>query len=350
MTMSLERLLSNADPAIGRAPVSADAPEARAALDDVLSGRDAPVPASRRSRRMLVAMVGAAAAILAASVFAIAPDASSPSGTAAAATLLRLSIVAGAQPALLPTRPGQYYFTSFEYSQAVTINGGCAIAHCEPVASTFAIRFVYVEEFWVRPGGLVRIRVVRTSPSLVATTRVGWLASGRPSIARLLPRTFSEIVRPMRHAVSPATALLSVQHLPTSPANLSAALDAGPLGGPSYDTQNKFNALATILGTGGASPALRAAVFKVLATIPGVRDLGMVRDALGRRGDAFEVAPGHRYACDTTSCPTSEMVIDPASGTLLAEASLNPIGRPMWTTYLSIGIASSLGSLPPVKR
>lgn len=355
MTMSLDRLLSNADPAIGAPPVHADGPEARAALDDILAGRGAmrlatrPVDrhASRSSRRMLVAMVGAAAVIVAATVFAVVPDATSPSSTAAAATLLRLSAVARAQPALLATAPGQYYFTSFEYAQAVTINGGCAVAHCEPVASSFEVRYVYVEDFWVRPGGLVGIRVVRTSPSLVAATRPGWLASGRPSIASLLPRTFSEIVRPTPHAVTSATALLAVQHLPTDPASLSAALDAGPLGGPSYNAQNKFNALATILATGGASPALRAAVFKVLATIPGVRDLGMVRDALGRRGDEFAVAASQRYACDTTSCPASEMVIDPSSGTLLAEASLSPQGHAMWTTYLSIGLASSLDAVPP---
>ena len=348
MTMSLDRLLSNADPVLGRPPAPAHGPEAQGALDDILSGRHAPFVAAQHSRRMLVAMVGVAAVILAAAVFAIVPGGSSRSGTAAAATLLRLSAVAGTQPALLTTGPRQYYFTSFEYPQAVTINGGCAIAHCEPAASTFAVRYRYVEQFWVRPGGLSRIRVVRDSPTLVAATRPGWIASGRPSIAHLLPRAFSEIVRPTQHLVSPATALLAVQHLPTDPASLSAALDAGPLGGPSYSTQNKFNALALILGTGGASPALRATVFKVLATIPGIRGLGVVRDALERRGDAFEVAAGQRYACHTTSCPVSEMVIDPSSGTLLADASLSPQGHPMWTTYLSIGLASSLGTVPAV--
>lgn len=348
--MSLDRLLSNADPALGRPSVRADGAEAQAAMDDILAGRRSPVVAPERSRRRLVAMAGIAAVILAASVFAIVPDASSPSGTASAATLLRLSVVAGAQPALLATGPGQYYFTSFEYAQAVTVNGACAIAHCEPAAGAFAVRYDYVEQYWVRPGGLARIRVVRASPSLVPATMAGWIASGRPSIAHLLPRTFSEIVRPLEGAVSPATALLAVQHLPTDPASLSAALDAGPLGGPGYSAQNKFNALALILGTGGASPALRATVFKVLATIPGVRGLGSVHDALGRRGDAFDVAPGRRYACTTTSCPVSEMVIDASSGTLLADASLSPQGRPMWTTYLSIGISNSLGALPAVTR
>ncbi len=348
MTMSLDRLLSDADPALGRPLLRADGDAAQAALDDILAGGHAPVLVARRSRRMLVTMVGVAAVLLAATVLAVVPDGSSPSGTAAAATLLRLSAVAGAQPALLRTRQGQYYFTSFEYAQTVTIGGGCALAHCEPAASQFSVRYVYVEEFWVRPGGLARIRVVRTDPSLVAATRPAWIASGRPSIARLLPPTFSEVVRPMRDSVTPATALLAVQRLPTGPASLSAALDAGPLGGPSYNAQNKFNALALILGTGGASPRLRAAVFKVLAAIPGIRDLGLVRDARGQLGDAFVVAPGQRYACGTSSCPVSEMVIDPTSGTLLAEASLSPSGRPMWTTYLSIGIASSLRSTPPV--
>jgi hypothetical protein len=346
--MSLDRLLSNADPALAAPPLNVNGPEPQAALDDIVAGGRAPSSESRHSRRMLVAMAGVAALILAASVFAIAPGATSPSGTAAAA--LRLSSVAAAQPALLPTRPGQYYFTSFEYSQLVSINGGCTLAHCEPAASTFAVRYEYVEQFWVRPGGLARIRVLRTAPSLVPSTRPGWIASGRPSITRLFPRAFSEILRPTPHAVSPATALLAVQRLPTSPGRLSAAIDAGPLGGPRYDAQNEFSALALILGTGGSSPQLRATVFKVLATIPGVRDLGTIRDALGRSGVAFAVAPKERYACDTTSCPVSEMVLDPASARLLAQASLSPQDHSMWTTYLSVGIASSIRALPSVPR
>ena len=347
--MSLDRLISDADPAIGHAPTRADGPTAQAALEAILAGHHNGA-SSQHSRRRLVAMVAVAALVVAASVFAVVPGATPPPDSAAAATLLRLSHVAAAQPALLPTGPGQYYFTSYEYPQVVSVNGGCAVAHCEPAASAFAVRFKYVEQFWVRPGGLVHIRVTRRSPTLVNSTRAGWIASGRPSIIRLLPRRFSEIVRPTPHAVSPATALLAVQHLPTNPLALSAALDAGPLGGPTHDAQNSFNALAVILGTGGASPELRSVVFKVLATIPGVVDLGMVRDPLGRRGLAFKVAALQRYACNAVTCPVSAMIIDPTTGELLAEASLSSPGTSAWTTYLSMGVADTIGSLPPRGR
>lgn len=295
-------------------------------------------------------MVAVAAVVIAASIFAVLPGGPEHPGSAAAATLLRLSGVAAAQPALLPTRAGQYYYSSYEYPQAVSINGGCALEHCEPAMGNFTVHYVYVEQFWVRPGQLTRIRVTRLHPTLDPATRLGWIASGRPSIARLLPRTYTETIRPTPHDASPATALLAVERLPTNPVALKAAVDAGPLAGPTYVAQNRFDTLAFVLSTGSASPRLRAAVFKVLATVQGVEDLGMVTDPLGRRGDAFVVAAGQRYTCDQSTCPASEMIIDPATGVLLDEASLNSHGTPTWTSYLAIGIADSIGSVPGPTR
>lgn len=342
---SLDRLLSGADPDAGRPPVRADGTEANAVLEAVLADPQTHATVARHRRAIAVGMIGVAAVVLAAVVL-IAPGGTGPAGSAAAATLLRLSRVAAAQPSLLPTGPGQYYFSSYEYPEAVTIGGACGAGHCLPTAGTFTVRYRYVEAFWIRPGGLTHIRITRESPTLVAATRAGWIAAGRPSIRGLLPRSFSEILPPTVSGSNPARALLAVRRLPTAPAALETAVDAGPLGGPGFAAQNRFNALAFVLSTGSASPQLRSAALKVLATVPGVQSLGTLRDPLGRRGDAFAVAPGERAACDQAICPASEMIVDPADGLLLAEATLGTGGAATWTTYLSTGIANSI-STPP---
>jgi len=348
--MSLDRLLSNADPAIGKPAMQPDSPEAQAALDAIVTGRHPPLRQQQRPRRTLVAMVAVAAVVIAASIFVVLPGEPMHSGTAAAATLLRLSDVASRQPSLLATRAGQYYYTSYEYPQAVTINGnGCAVTQCEPALGAFSVRYLIVEQLWVRLNGVARIQVERRDPTLVASTKSGWIASGRPSIAHLLPRSFSEVLRPTSQRNSMAQALLDVEHLPVQPSALKAAVNAGPLGGPGFAAQNRFDALAFVLSSAGASPRLRAAAFKVLAATPGIEDLGTVRDPLGRHGDGFAVIAGKRYVCDQSSCPASEIIIDPATGDLLDEASLNAHGAPSWTSYLSIGIANSIRTAPEVR-
>jgi hypothetical protein len=348
--MSLDRLLSDADPAAGKPAIDGDSPEAQAALEAIVTGRHLPVRRHRRGRTP-AAIVAVAAAVIAASIFVVLPGGPTHPGPAAAATLLRLSDVASRQPALIPTRPGQYYYTSYEYPQAVTINGnGCAVTQCEPAIGAFSVRYLIVEQLWVRLDGLARIQVARRDPTLVASTRSGWIASGRPSVAHLLPRSFSEIVHPISRRDSMAQALLDVERLPVQPSALKAAVNAGPLGGPGFAAQNRFDALAFVLSSGGASPRLRAAAFKVLAATPGIEGLGMVRDPLGRRGDGFAVAAGQRYVCDQSSCPASEIIIDPATGELLDDASLSARGTPSWTSYLSIGIANSIQTAPQVRK
>ena len=345
--MSLDRLLSDADPAIGKPAMHAASPEAREALEAIVEGRHLPLRLHGRPGRTLVAMVAVAATVIAASIFVVLPGEPMHSGTAAAATLIRLSSVASRQPALLPTRRGQYYYTSYEYPQAVTINGiGCAVSQCEPALGAFSVRYLIVEQLWVRLNGIARIQVERRAPTLVASTKSGWIASGRPSVAHLLPRSFSEVVRPTSQGDSMAQALLDVERLPVQPSALKAAVNAGPLGGPGFAAQNRFDALASVLSSGGASPRLRAAAFKVLAATSGIEGLGIVRDPLGRHGDGFAVAAGKRYVCDQSSCPASEIIIDPATGDLLDEASLSAQGAPSWTSYLSIGIANSIRTAP----
>jgi hypothetical protein len=85
----------------------------------------------------------------------------------------------------------------------------------------------------------------------------------------------------------------------------------------------------------GSTPALRAALFQVLASIPGIRLLGTVTDHDGQSGLGFElVAPpssmsatcnGTKETVPPPSQPTTfEIVVDPTTTTVLGTSHTPP--------------------------
>lgn len=97
--------------------------------------------------------------------------------------------------------------------------------------------------------------------------------------------------------------------------------------------QALFQTAASLLA-GPVSAGVRSALYRLIATLPGLRDEGEVRDALGRLGTA--VALGPKRSRSTIS-------FDPATGELLS-ASLDSI---MTQTIVARGVTSSLGGVPP---
>lgn len=77
----------------------------------------------------------------------------------------------------------------------------------------------------------------------------------------------------------------------------------------------------------GAPPAVRAALYRVLADIPGIQLLGTVRDHNGRPGTGVAI---------TASGEQHELILDPNSSQLLGEQSVNPATGHIdtWTSYL----------------
>ena len=108
--------------------------------------------------------------------------------------------------------------------------------------------------------------------------------------------------------------------LPTDPARLKAKLkaDFGQGGGPEL-----FAAVETVLVDSPAPPAVRSALFKVAASIPGIKVIGDYTDPLGRIGTALQI--GH-YG----------LVVDPANGAVLDETN-----RGGATTVVTQGPAAS---------
>ncbi|MFC7830879.1 hypothetical protein [Streptomyces sp. NPDC057375] len=103
---------------------------------------------------------------------------------------------------------------------------------------------------------------------------------------------------------------------------------------------NPFYPISVILADSPASPALRSALFDVLAREDGVRLLKNVKDSMGRPGTAIE----HTTAADPnlgSKAVTTRLVIDRASGRILEESSRIDGKGVNRQTYLESGPASS---------
>ena len=141
---------------------------------------------------------------------------------------------------------------------------------------------------------------------------------------------------------------LAWQGLPTQPAALEAAIVQRFEGGTAS------NAITFLLATGvlnyTAPPAVRSALFRMLATVPGVRYLGKVTDPLGRTGDTIALIQ-HRPRGDIV------VIFDPKTSQVLDEAPTPHGGRihlpkqmPPWLApfmYIETGIVGSNKATPP---
>jgi len=100
--------------------------------------------------------------------------------------------------------------------------------------------------------------------------------------------------------LSPGPADLS--KLPTDPVQLAAMISSRKIEGGQPGPAEDFVQVGDLLRETAASPALRAALFKVAAGIPGVRLLGTVTDSEGRSGTA--IAFPHSAASEPSSMPS----------------------------------------------
>jgi hypothetical protein len=121
-----------------------------------------------------------------------------------------------------------------------------------------------------------------------------------------------------------------VNALPTDPQQLLVQMrriDGGP-----RTAGEDFVHVGDFLRETDARPALRAALYRATALIPGTRLLGTVRDHLGREG--LGVAHGN-----------SELIFNPHTAALMAEQT---IGDPGWTVYLASRVVNQLPHHSPL--
>jgi hypothetical protein len=119
-----------------------------------------------------------------------------------------------------------------------------------------------------------------------------------------------------------------LDRLPTDPATLLAMMSAGQQGG-----RDVFGQAGNILGDSPAGPALRAALFKALGRLSGVKLVGTVKDHAGRSGTELAFAGVNG---------SEALIVDPKTATVLEDVFWQA-GGVSRTTYLSSGPAMTIG-------
>jgi hypothetical protein len=136
--------------------------------------------------------------------------------------------------------------------------------------------------------------------------------------------------------------------LPTDPAALQRAIVRRFEHGHSQPSATFVYAAAFL--NAGSPPALRAALYRVIESLPGVQNLGPMTDRLGRHGQGVGLV---------TSGTRNELIFNPAS-TAVLERRMVAVGPPQpgnnmdpagtllqYTLYVREGVVDSITATPP---
>lgn len=334
--MNIDELLSEADPAAGAEIPAHDSARARNSFDRMLAS--AHIARQRRRRLTLRASIACAAAGgLAASLLSGLPG----TQASAAAIVLNRAAAAAARGHEVVLRRGDYLYTKTR-SFSISVYGVNDIGiYTENVVTT---------QTWEKANGAGKTITDSGPRRFLPGSRARWIAAGKPAIALHGGRTVTWASKPSDR-IPPD----NLSHLPTDPAALMLAIVQGKTGlsdvtGDIEDPSSPggtFAAAAIILEgpSVGGSPALRSALFKVMASVPGDRVLGRERSRSGRSGIAIQAPPVGKGVREIW-----KIIVDPRSGQIL-EFDTYPYpakGGPAenWTAFLGSGVVGKIGQLP----
>lgn len=244
---------------------------------------------------------------------------SPPSGhdTLTAALVLREAATSAARQA---PATGRYFFSESEYVSddgVTTASGGTSYQWDGP----------YLRKFWVGNGvaGLLEDPRVSTTPTAVPSA----ISAGTGSL------TWAQ-----------------VQHMPTSPGPLRAAIAKLSYGLYPKDhahgslARAEFSTISDLLYEAPAPPSLRAALYRLAATLPGIRLVKGAEDLVGRPANEVYM-PGGPPSFNNGKA----IFFDVSTSKVLGEAvflGTNPACPPMWSTaVLATGYVNSTTDLPP---
>jgi len=356
--MQLDELLSAADPARQAQLDDADSPSAVALYGRIVGtppsfggggvqtsapdGAEFRAPARRRRRplpRRRSALVVVAAGVLAAAVTLVVTVGSSP---APRDTLAGGSgePSAAPQPSSSPSHPVRLNEAGAVLDTLAAVAAGRPPASLVPGPGSY-LYVLDIELKGAPPGG-------GTSMPCGSVIRQQWLASdnsGRQVINQ--PGCAQEgpiVQRWGRGGNGINFDYLGWEGLPTVPAAMEAAIVQRFEGGVANNVIT-FQLATTVLNVAAPS-AVRAALFRMLATLPDVRYLGKVTDPLGRTGDTIALV---KKPDDIVA------MFDPKTSQVL-DALLTPYGNhlprrmPTWDTpelFVETGIVGSSKATPP---
>jgi hypothetical protein len=346
--MNIETLIAAANPVLTASAPQADSPQAQRILTQILDPgqvHHAPrrrLPGGPASRVLSLSAVGigAAAAAAALVVTQLLPGPGQPGNhpsSPLAAALDALASTAAAQPPVLPPGPGQ-----FQYTDSVALNW---VDTFNSPAKSYSVSYAERRQIWIASNGSGRIVQAYSDPDLGSAKDVaGWVAAGRPSLR--IPRTDSRY-GPHQLSLGPR----GLAGLPTNTQALARLVFAGRIDGGPISSAEDFVRIGDLMRETDASPALRAAIFKVAQLIPGAKLLGTVTDQRGRRG----IAIAHLQAFPRRAqIVKSVLIFDHKTSALLAEESLVTDTRTgktaltAWTDYLKFGVVGSITSTTPL--
>jgi hypothetical protein len=294
---------------------------ARAALTRAISS--AP-PARTRPRRRHATRVWRLRGAVVTAAVAIAVVVVGPFGSgggpsvspALAATLNRLAQIAASGPSLAPQRGHYLYVASVSNGESDAIVNGKECVTYAPER----------RQVWIGADGSGLLRESFGTATFTSAADRS-LCQAMPKGAISQPGTSSLWFAPHCFSIGPNN---DVNALSTDPRELLVQMRRAD-GGPRAASED-FVHVGDFLRETDARPALRAALYRAAALIPGVRLLGTVRDHLGRSG------LGVAYR-------NHELIFNPRTAVLMAEQT---IGDPGWTDYLASRVVNQLPRRSPL--
>jgi hypothetical protein len=313
----------------------------------ILSTEREAAPAARPARRLRrLAIPAAGAAVVTAGVVAVVATLTGPATVGAAAHPAAPHQAQDARVVLLNMAGAIEHETgSGAYWEQRTTDGDLSIvAGAQPYTVADTGRTVW--SIGVRPGeqSVWTSQIGEQHLPRTAADTARWQAAGSPHTVQVDPglRKQGQNVRLTMqigpwHEISSRTDangdIVSVgpnnvnyaylQKLPGNVAGLSALLDklyAQDGGGENAGNRTEWMLTqATGLIQLPVSGAVRAAAYRIVAGLPGIRSLGTVSDALGRQGVGIALP---EYQQGDLGAARHEVVVDPKSDTLLADETV----------------------------
>jgi hypothetical protein len=328
--MNIDQLIRDADPAGEFAVPGSDSPVARQSFERMLAARSR--QSRTRRRRITISVAGAAVAALGAAITlitSITPVV--PVSPAAAAILNQAAVAASHQkPIVLP--PGDYFYT-------MTRGFGIVMTEWKP-RMIYYPEYVSTDQSWLTANGNGKDIYTIVSPITFAHgTRDIWIAAGKPAIYSQNPTitTGDEVplVNLSHLPARPAALARQISHKRTGLADINADIED-----PSSPT-GLFRAALEILSTKsvGGTPALRSALFNLMAQQPGIKDLGTTKTRSGQSGIGLETSPDRTGTVIRT-------IISATNGQVLETDQYTHGYLDTWTDYLGSGIVKHIGQVP----
>jgi hypothetical protein len=291
----------------------------------------ATVPAWRRSRLRLVAVLAAVAALLVALPTLILGG-DGKVQPALGQVLRAAAATAATQPAEPPPGPGQYFYTRSREAYLTT---------SVEATRAWSVLVPRIRQTWIAANGAGRARAVAAKPEfLTAGQRRAWKAAGSPHLGSGGVEDFALSGQPF----------LDTSNLPTEPKALRRLIEARKIprvDGPPGEAET-FTLVGDMLRNTYLPSAFRAALYRVVAELPKVELRGEVKDPVGRPGI------GVAYTKGST---THELIFDPKTSALLGEREVAarripdlqvPAGTETGSvTYLESKVVDSLGKEAP---